>query len=368
MNIRTVSKTKLVDFNKCPLMAYKKVRDNSAFIENADIQRGNLAHELAEKKIADEFNLDFSSENIEERFNLEVINEVLNIMENTNILHYYKGMQVFGIEESVVIELDNIKEDDIVSLSCRFDIVSYAEIDNQRYIVVDDLKSGQAVKESTDTEAIIYAFVAYEKFGGLPVIFRRIALSSNKKFVEIFTPEKLEKLRPSIMFQIKKYVEEMESDMIPEYTPGDHCLCCPFISSCQGRKKVDSLQNKLKASIWAKAYAKKYENEVKSAAKEIMEKIPTAPSGEEVVLVPFLNGKYGVKQKTSSSWGLKGRKISKKDIINLLIETGDIESYKDALDIKFNESLAKKLTEDYEIETKETVKTTLSFEDLNEGD
>ena len=357
MKIKTVSKSKLQDYDKCPLLAFKKLRDTKYREPEGLMLKGILAHELAQEKIAHMAGLKFFARNVEERFPLEIINEVYDITEKSNIEKYYNDLQVFGIEESVSFELNDIKED--LMISCRFDVVSYAEIDNQKFIVVDDLKSGQAVTNKTDTESIIYAFAAYEKFGGLPVIFRRLSLSSNKNFIETFSVERLEKLKPSIYFLIKKYVEDMESEMIPDYKPGNHCLYCNYISSCQGRKNVSSLQNKYKAAIWAKNYAKKYEAEVKSAAASILEHIPT--TSEDIVLLPFLDGRYGAVAKTTTSWQLKGRSVKKDEIVKMLIETGEIAEYSNLIDIKFNEDISTLLSETYKIPMKEVVKTTVSL-------
>jgi len=361
MKVKSASKSRLGDFEKCPLMAYKKLRDPKPIDMNFDLQVGNLAHELAEKKIADFAGINFQVNHMEERFPLVVIDKVLSILEKKNIESYYNDFQVIGIEESFSIPMPEVSED--FMLTGRFDVISMADINDQKYIIVDDLKSGANFKKEVDTEAIVYAYAASEKYGGLPVIFRKIALASNAIFTEEFSRDRLMRLKPALIFKLKEYKEDMESEMIPDYTPGDHCVYCPYLSQCQGRKDLSSLNKKIKAATWAKQYAKKYESEVKSAAKEILENVPTEDN--TLVLVPFLNGRYGAVSKISESWGLKKRDFNKKDIINLLIETGEIENFVDNLDIKFDERLASKISHDFEIPTKRTVRQTISIVEKN---
>jgi len=359
MKINSVSKSRLQDFEKCPLMAYKKIRDTSAFESNQAIEIGNLTHELAEKRIADFANIEFHIQNIAQRYDLVTIDTVNSMLENKNIESFYSDIQVIAIEEPISVSMPEVREGFV--FSARFDIVSFAEIDEQRYIIVDDLKSSPAIKKEIDLEAIFYAYLAYEKYGGLPVIFRRISLSSNQVFKEIFSVNRIEKMKPNIIFKAMQYMEDMESEMLPEYNPGKHCLYCPYISTCKGRKEINSLHNKFKASIWAKMYAKRYEGEVKSAAQEVLNRQYLPLPGEEVVLLPFLRNRYGVTAKTSESWQLAKRNLKKADIINLLIETGDISDFISNLDIKFNEELAEKLSREYDIEMKRVVKTSISL-------
>ena len=364
MKIKSVSKVKLKNYNNCPLMTWKDLRSNKPYEENVDLQIGILAHELAKQKLAQSIDIRYEVHNIEERFPLTVIDKVLSIIEKKDIASYYKDLQVIGIEEPIIIPMENMGEN--FMLSIRLNVVSFTEIDDQRYIVVDDFKSGQAIKRESDIESIIYSYAAYEQYGQLPVIFRRIALSSNLIFTETFSVERIERLKPFINFKIKEFKEDMESDMLPNYTPGSHCIYCNHIHNCQGRKDISSLQNKYKAAIWAKMYAKRYETEVKNAAADLMQYIPVDPDREEeTVLLPFLNGRYGAVAKTTESYQLKGRLVTKKDILNVLIETGEIENYIDNIDIKFDENLSKMLSEDYKIPMKKVVKQVVSLVENN---
>jgi len=363
MNIKNVSKTRLRDYEKCPLMLYKKLRDNEPYTESVQLQIGIMANELAKKKIAESAGKKYEVHNIEDRFSLVVVDKVLNIIENKNIESYYTDLQVIAIDESVAIQMDNIEKG--FMFSAKLDVVSFTEINNQKYVVVDELKSGQAIKRETDIDSIMGAYAAHEHYGGLPVIFRRIALSSNLIFIDEFSIERIERLKPFIYFKTKELKEDMESDLIPCYKPGNHCLYCKYIHSCQGRKNISSLQNKFKAAIWAEMYAKKYKKEVKNAATELLKYIPINEEAEETVLLPFLNGRYGAVAKTTESWQLKGRSIKKNEILKVLIETGEINDFIDNIELKFNETLAKKLENEYKVPMKKVVKQVVSLIEVN---
>jgi len=372
LKINSASKSRLRDYDTCPLMAYEKLRKTEPMKPNKNMDIGSLAHELSYVQLSEFSGIPFESRNIEERFPIDVIDTVYEMLTDRDLSIYYKDIQIMGIEESVSINVPgiNAENEPMFVLNGRFDIVSTADIDDQRYIVVDDLKGGAAVKKDTDIEAIVYAIAAYEKYGGLPVIFRRISLGSRMVHKETFSVARIKRLIPILKFKMKEYKVNMESEMIPEYIPGDHCVSCDNLEKCQGRKIVHSLQHKVKAAEWAKQYAKVKNKEVEAAVKEYMQNkfvVNSISDGSTHEALPFLNGKFGASINVSSTWQLKGRSFKKADVLKLLAETGDLEDLiaEDLVSFKLNESIAKKLSEEYKIPTHEVYRTTVSLEPVN---
>lgn len=357
--INSVSKSKLMMYDKCPLKAYKAERDTSLFQGSKEMEVGVLAHEIAAKEVANFYGIAREINNIEERFELDIIFKTQESIKYDKLKSYYGGhIDLIGVEQAESIQVDDVC--DGFRVNVRFDAISRALIKDRNYIVIDDWKTGFQLSTEVDTEALIYAYVAYKTYN-LPVIFRRISLFTGKLWTNIFSEESILKIESTILYKMKKYKEEMESEYIPEHKPGSHCVYCPFLRQCEGRKFVDSLNNKYKASLIAKAYSSKLESDVKNAAKELLNELPEG----ETVLIPFINGGYGAVAKTSTSFQLAKRKITNKDLIKLLVETGEIDEYMDALTLKINEPLYNHLKKDYGIELKEVVKTTVELK-INE--
>ena len=360
--IKSVSKSKLDIFDKCPLQAWKKERDTghtSTHSRNLDI--GVLAHELAAKAVAESVGINRVVSNLEERFPLDVIFQV---QEDINfaklLLNYGEDLTIIGVEESASLSIESMNNE--FRINTRYDCLGRLTVKNQTYIVVDDFKTGFQLKTQVDTEALLYAYVAYKTYD-LPVIFRRISLNSGKVWSKEFSIEGLKRIESSILLKIAKYKEEMESDYVPEHTPGSHCYYCPELMRCQGRKYIDTLNDKYKIALWAKEVAKFRETEVKSAAALLINE----ESIDGQILIPFLeNGKYGAIASVSESYQLNGRKIKKSDIIRLLIETDEIEDFVDDIDIKFSPELANKLMS-YNIPMKQVIRTSVKLVKDSEG-
>lgn len=353
--IKKVSKSLLSKYEKCPLWAYKDIRETKPKnFSSKPLEVGILAHEYAAKMLAEKIGV--TREVNENKFPLEVVYEVKQMIKKINLDYFYRNLQIIGVEEYLTFESPEVEKDFV--FAGRFDALSFTEVEEQKYIVVDDFKTSFVISTEVDSEALIYAYAVNKHFG-LPVIFRRISLRNGRYFSHTFESADLEDMKETILFKIKFWKEELEGELIPEYTPGSHCQYCPYLSSCQGRKDISNLNKKYKAAIWAKQFAKKYETEVKAAAAEVLTHTTEIEDGE--VLLPFLDNKYGAVAKISKSYSLKTRKFKKEDIIKLLIETGEIDKYINLLDIKLDESLAKELAEDYKIPTKEVVRTTVSL-------
>ena len=365
--VKGFSKSALDKYDKCPLWAYKDFRSTKKQSSSRQLEIGILAHEIAAKKLADKVGIKREVFDIIERFPLDVIFEVEEeIFKYTNFDYLYNGMEVLGVEESISFEVSKVREG--FRFNGRFDVVSYLTINNQKYVVVDDFKSGFQISKKVDNEALIYAFAAYKQYN-LPVIFRRIGLRNGKTWEHEFSIQTLKNMEDRIIFKVKYWKEEMEGELTPEYTPGSHCLYCPYLTKCQGRKDISNMNKKFKASIWAKQYAKVMEAEVKAAAAEVMSHAEIPEVGSESILLPFLGNRYGAVAKTSESYGLKGRKLKKSDIIKLLIDTGEIDNFIDTLDIKFSAELSEKLNDVFKIPMKKTVRTAISLvEVFNEED
>lgn len=360
VKITSASKSRVGLYNKCPLRAYKTLREvKNEFNSNKMIDMGMLAHELAAKEVSELSGKPYNVEKLAERYPLEVIYEV---QENTrttiNFEKIFRDQTVTAIEETFSIELPEVEAG--FKLISKPDAMSFTNIGDMPYICVYDWKTGYAAIDQVDSESIIYAYAAYKKHQ-LPVIFYRINLTTGKRWSHEFTSESISNMEPILIALLKKYKAEMESEYVPEYKPGSHCLYCPYITKCEGRKFVSTLRQKMKAAIWAKELAKKYEAEVKGAAKEVLDNIKEPLREGELPLLPFLDNKYGAVANTSRSFQLASRKIKATEVLNLLIESDLISQVVDNLKLKIDLETAT-LLNSLQIPTKEVVRTTIKLE------
>jgi CRISPR/Cas system-associated exonuclease Cas4 (RecB family) len=364
--VKSASKSRLDKFQKCPQWLYRDIRSDKPQVESESLEIGKLAHEIAARKVREKFEgIEFDISDLGDRYDLDVIYEVLSNMTNKVKFDYLlKDQNLIAIEENMSVDLPQVSEDFKLLIKC--DLVTFRMIGSDSYIVVYDWKSSFNISEKNDIEAKVYAYALSKKYA-MPVIFNRVSLSTGKVAPMKFSMENINLMEYFLLEEIKKYKKEMESEVIPEFKPGGHCQYCPFITQCDGRKYISSLRHKHKAAIWAKELAKHLEKEVKEAANEVASKgIPTEEGIH--VLLPFLDGRYGAVAKSSSSWGLAGRKITKKQVLTTLIRNEEIEDFIDLIDIKFNEELSAHLEKNYKLKTKKSTRTTISLQEVKEGD
>ena len=364
IKVSSVSKSRLNDYEKCPLMAWKKLRDHKNRFDdsNKQLQKGILAHEIAAKKVAEIMGEERDIYEVASRFDLEVVYEVEELMENVPWGRWYNKVVPIGVEK--LFSMDIALGESVITFQGYYDAVGIVSIDEQQYVVIDEFKSG-AIKKSVDLEALLYAYAAYKEYN-LPVLFRRMSLSFKNTFEHIFSEERLQTIEPVIQHKMYYWKEEMESDMEPEYTPGGHCQYCPYLSSCNGSRVVNSLHRKIKAAILHKEKAKRYENEVKEAAKQILSEREDLfePGSNEAEVIPFLEGKYGVVAKHSESYRFK--KATKGKVLAQLlekVEAGEIpmDIIKPHLDIKVDQEVADIVKNSLDIDYSKSVKTSISF-------
>ena len=363
VRVMSASKSRLAEYKKCPLKAAKKMRDTKyRNIDSKQLEIGKLAHELAEIELNKIQGKDFNIEDIEKRYDMPVILEVKESMFKwLNFNKLFEDKTIIEIEESFSVDMEEVTEG--FKLIIKPDAVAYGEIDKNPYMFIYEWKSGFNMTTEVDNEAIVYAYGAYKKYG-LPIIFNRVNLRTGKIFSHEFSAQSLVDLEPMLISLMKRYKRDMEDEILPEFTPGGHCQYCPFISECEGRKYVSSLRHKQKAAIWAKELAKKYEAEVKAAAKVVLDN--TEITSDTEVLLPFLDNKYGVVADTSKSYQLATRKVSKKDLISLIKDSGYFEEFIDSMDLKITENQAEILKENFDIPVKEVTRTTIKLKEIKD--
>ena len=360
IKVGSASKSKISLYNKCPLRAYKTLREvKGDFGGSKMLDIGMLAHELAAKEVYKLSGKEYNIEKLALRYPLEVIYEVQeNTRAKVNFEKIFKDQSIISIEETFSIELPEIDKD--FKLISKPDAIAFGNINGQPYVRIYDWKTGYGTINEIDSEAIIYAYAAYKKYS-LPVIFARVSLTTGKFWSNEFSTVSLENMTPMLIGLLKSYKKDMENEVLPEFKPGSHCQYCPFITQCDGRKYVTTLRQKMKAAIWAKELAKKYENEVKNAAKEVLGNIKEPLKEGEIPLLPFLDNRYGAIANTSKSYQVASRKIKAVDILNLLIDSGLISNVVDNLKLKLDQDSAN-LLNSLQIPTKEVVKTTIKLE------
>jgi len=362
--VSSTSKSRLAQFGRCPLRAYKSLRSTKENIENARIlDIGILAHEIAASKMFALIDQEYNLEKLTERYPLDVIYEVQNdIGKRVDFERLMKDQVIINIEESFSIELPEIGEN--FRLIAKPDALTYRDINGEQYICVYEWKSGFSLNAEVDTEALTYAYAAHKNFG-LPVLFNRVNIRTGKIWSHEFSPQSLSDIEPMLLSLIKRYKEEMESDITPEFKPGAHCQNCPFITKCEGRKYVSTLKQKYKTVLWAKELAKKYESEVKEAAAHVLANAVPSETDQfgNQVLLPFFEGKYGAVAEISTGYQLSTRKVKKSDIIALLRDTEDFDIIANSLDIKFNEAAYNVLVNKYKVPMKEVVRTSIKIKE-----
>lgn len=318
----SVSKSRLAKYMKCPAQAYESLRETKKDLSfNQAIEKGNLYHELAAKQLHDMCtNKDYvyDIKKLETYTDLGIYNEVLDSMKFINLSKKLDGQAIIEIEKEITIQLPEVAPDFIVR--AKPDGLSYMTIDKQDYIGIIEFKSGFSDISVIDNEVIIYAYAISKKYS-LPVVFQRINLTNGKMFTHVFNKYRLAELKPQIVYVIKKWKSDMESEIKPEIKPGSHCSYCPYLTKCAGRKHISTLRQKYKAAIIAKNLAKKYEEEVKDAAKAELEMHPeyTESKGENILL-PFLDNRYGAISKTTEFNQLAKKIVKKDEVKDLIIE------------------------------------------------
>jgi hypothetical protein len=369
IRVNSASKSRLGIYKKCPLMAAKKLRDTKKRESNSKaLDIGILGHDLAEIELrrisGKEINVSSMEAELEKKYDLPVIYAVKNdLFKRLSFDKLFEDQTIIEIEESFSVDMEEVAEG--FKLIIKPDAVSYREINGNPYMSIYEWKTGFNMVTEIDTESIIYAYGAYRKYG-LPIIFNRVNLRNGKIFSHEFSPESLIDMEQMLISLMKRYKRDMEDEILPEFEPGSHCQYCDFINECEGRKYVSSLRHKYKAAVWAKELAKRYESEVKTAAKEVLSH--SQPSeGEETVLLPFLNGKFGAVAEISKSFSLATRKVNKKDLIKLIKDSEHFEDFLDSMDIKIQEHLVNVVEEEFGIPVKEVIRTSIKLKAVEDN-
>lgn len=355
--VKSASKSRLATYSKCAKRAYEDLRSVKPFNGGSKIlDIGNVAHEMANRivqkfmgKDLPDYKPEFGDYSMEAIFEFQE-----NIQKNLDKIEgLLSGHAVIASEESFSIEMDNIAEG--FRFIAKPDAVAFTDIEGQSYIHVFEWKTGFTPINEVDDEAILYAYSAYKKYS-LPVIFTRVNLRTGGVFAHVFKPSSLDRIEPEIIKKISKFKKDMESEVSPEFVPGAHCSHCPYLMKCDGRKYAHSLQQKFKVAVWAKAVASNCEGEVKAAAAEIL-----ALSPDKTVLIPFLDDKFGVEAQHSETIQLAGRKVSKKDIFKMLVESDQLNLIENSIDFKFSPELKEVLENSFGVKTKVVNKTVIKL-------
>lgn len=318
----SISKSRLSQYQVCPGMAWKKLRETKRDLStNELIEKGFLYHEFAAKELFSMCtNKDYQYDNsrLDSFTNLKIYNEALNDFKYINLNRILEGQAIIDIEKEISIPIPEVGEEFV--LRAKPDALSYLSSDNVDYIGVIEFKSGYGHINIVDSESILYSYAISQKYN-LPIFFQRVNLSNGKKFFKKFTVYELKNMKKQIVSVLKKWKKDMESEIMPEIKPGNHCMYCKYLKKCSGRKNINTLRQKYKAVILLKKLTKVYEDEIKDAAKLVLEKHPEYSEEKgEYILLPFLDNKYGAISKTSEFNGLANRKLKKDEVKDILIE------------------------------------------------
>jgi len=355
-----VSKSKLEEESKCSQKVWRDLRTDRTNNNSISLNKAKIFNILAYEELNTIFNIE-DSISLNEKlssYKIEEIFEIQNqINQNIDFELLFKNQELLSLGEIITVKESGM------DMKIAPSAITYREIKKKPYIAIYEFKSGFNTIYEVDKAALFVAYVIFKKYN-LPIIINRLNLRSGKIWSEEISLNQIKRIEPFILEDSKKYLERVNSEIIPEFTPGSVCSHCEHIEKCEGRKYPSNLKNKFKIVLWAKELIKKYEKEIKDYSKEVINN-SSLISKEGNAALPFLNGKYGAEIKTSKSFQLPNRKLKKQEVIKKLLESKEVsnESIIDSLDIKFSEEISEILLEKLNISLKENYRTTLKIEE-----
>lgn len=379
-----LSKSKYMPYEQCRLWGYllqNNLRSAKRSVLGNEAKVGTLAHELAEAyltnapigAITTKYSPTLVASVMETMKGLlkvrELVSDLVVTDEETD-----EELPFYEIEKAVTIPLPEVAED--FAITGRFDVFGYKELTfededgdlvNAQHAVVIELKTSAVFNDKDDTEALLYAFLAYRETG-LPVIFKRFNLRMSKCYEARYSKRYLKVLEECFINEFTNYLYVINDKNKPAFTPGSHCLHCPFIDQCEARAfNPQNLQDELRVLEWAQQLVAEKTNLLKAAGHEVLSR--EANKEEELkpgykMLIPGANLNVGLK--VSGFWQLQSRKNKKSDVIKALAERNLLDTYINSLDIKFDSEELNDQVEALGYRLKHSLRQTISISTAQE--
>lgn len=313
----------------CKLRAWFTVRDRrKAYPEdNRAMQVGICTHELFAKKVA-AFIGETHEENRSADYSASVKYESKILMKRSFLDNIVSDPEdVYGFEKRASYTLSNG-----IQLVGVFDLLVLRQNEKGPYMEVYDLKTSHKLsKEDHDLQSLIYAFLAAVIYG-MPVLFVKQSCRSGERKEEYYSYDDamgIEELLEEASSRAKSIVESNEK---PRASACAKCVECPFLDECTAQNNVslelDDLMNEFQ---WLSAKTKSVEAELK----ELREASGTdlESNGHKVI-------RKETKRKTLKAGS---KKLSKKDVLSLIIADGNIGSYLEDLDVAYSDRILEKM-------------------------
>jgi len=327
ISINNFSKSLFSRFNRCQREAWNLQR-NYIEAEGLSLSIGKAAHEYFAQRVSKLIGNEYKPSL---PYSPSILKEAKELAYSIDIERLTKNSEVLFIEKRVNATLPN--KNNIIGI---FDNVLYCEDEYMGdFIKVVDFKSGFSISREVDDEALIYGYLAAKEYK-MPVVFARISGRSGDYWEHYFTYEEAmeyEDILNSYTEEVKKVLESPEA---PFPNAGAHCQNCPFLDDCINKGYYeDNLDDMITQQALFAAKAKELKDKIKERT------ISEGGSIESDIYKTKLKESKTFKVQERLDNGKK-KTVNKKAFIQLLFESGNIESILSSLDIKYNQDVLDK--------------------------
>ena len=313
--------------NQCKRWAYLNLR-NYIEASGKPLDIGKASHEYFAQRMAKKMGNEYKPSL---PYSASVLKEAKELAMSINIDRLTKNSEVLFIEKRVTATLPN--KNNMIGI---FDTVLYCEDEYMGdFIKVVDYKTGFAISKEVDDEALIYAYLAAKEYK-MPIVFARVSGRSGDYWEHYFSYEeamKYEDILNSSTAEVKKVLESNEA---PFPNAGSHCVDCPFLDKCmEDGYYTDDLDD----MITEKALHDAKSKELKAKIKAITIEKGGAHSSDMYKTEMKESRSFKVQERLENG---KKKTISKKDFVQLLLDSDSLEEFASVIDIKYTEEVLNK--------------------------
>ena len=221
-----------------------------------------------------------------------------------------------------------------IELVGLFDLLLLKEDERGAYLeVINITTSHKLTEENNDLQSLIAAYLTANTYG-MNVNFVRYSCRTGEQKSEFYYHKNaiaIGKILEDASSDARKVVEGEDK---PRPSASPRCLECPFLDECSVKgTKIINTEDLMNEYLWASAKAKKAETALKEQ-REFSE--------EDIVM----NGmKIEVRESRRRTIKNGNKKLSKKDLISLILSDGTAPDFIDNLDIEYSDQVLNKIEE-----------------------
>lgn len=324
-------------YEQCPLQAWfskweKRVEEE----ESVPLMVGKEVHRQFAKSVADYVGKPYE-QGPDKPYPASVLFECMMLMKRADIKKIAPDPKAIVCFEKMF----SYKLDNGIMLNGIMDLCVIKNFNGKAYMEVFDLKTSHKIDgEKKDLQGLIYAFLAATHFG-MDIVFKKYSCRTGEISEDFYSVNDALAIKEFLETETSAIKEVIESPEMPKPKASGKCISCPFIEKCSIKHNenldAESLMNTLQ---YSSAQAKRAENMLKELRAE---------SKEDIEVNGFTLTEKEGKRKTVKA---KGKRLTKKDVIYILLAEGNIGKYINSLDINIDEDVQSKLKElGVEIET-----------------